>query len=64
MLRFLKHASWNFLSGFKILSHLHLNRPSDQLSWRTPCRTLFREMSAAVARPLAPFEANLTQSEI
>ena len=37
----------------KYSSHLHANRPSDQLSRRTPCLTLVHEMSAA-AHPLAP----------
>jgi hypothetical protein len=28
-------------------SHLHPNRPSDQLSWRTPCHMLSMKLSAA-----------------
>src|ERR1700730_7738967 len=43
----------------QVLGHLHPNRPSDQLSWRTPCRTLVHEtrspsrLSAVAAYSLA-----------
>src|ERR1700693_433099 len=45
-------------------SQLYLNYPFDQLSWRTPCRTLVQEMSAAAAHLLANFEATPTHGEI
>src|ERR1700732_3041909 len=43
----------NFLSDVEEFTHLHPNRPSDQLSWRTPRRTLVDELGAAIAPALA-----------
>jgi hypothetical protein len=46
---YLKRADLEFIFGIEDHVHLHLNRPSDQLSRRTPCRILVHEMSAAAA---------------
>ena len=46
----------------QFFSQLYLNRPFVQLSWRTPCRTLVHEMSAAAAHPLAPLRGDPTQA--
>ncbi len=54
----------NLLSESKILSHLLPNRPSDQLSRRTPRRTLVYEMSATAAQAARLHRGEPTQSEI
>jgi hypothetical protein len=56
-------ADFEISPGLEGLSHLHPNCPSDQLSWRTPCRTLIHEMSAAAAHPLAPLPGDTDASE-
>ena len=45
------------------LGHLHLNRPSDQLSWRTPWRNVVPDISAAAAQTCSPPQGDSTQSE-
>jgi len=53
---FVRSGSHSSLHQKENSSHLHPNRPSDQLPWRTPRRTLLDELSAA-AYLLAHFEA-------
>jgi hypothetical protein len=43
MLQYLKRAYLEFSAVSNELGHLNQNPPSDQLSWRTPCRTFVYE---------------------
>jgi hypothetical protein len=61
---FLKRADFAVLPGLVEIGHLHPNRPSEQLSWRTPCDSLVREMSAAADHPPALLRGGPMQGEI
>ena len=44
----------NFLSYLEEFAQLHPNRPSDQLSWRTPCRTFVHELGGRSGSAYSP----------